>query len=201
MPRATGDQWRPVRGGVMPFRTGLSPQRWLGPSPERKRGTGPETVTPPGVGQSRLQTSRAGRRRVGGLAVTTIRTALHRKASSRFGAAGAEARGSVEDPASRAPFSPFGRAFPKPRTPKRAARMRAAGSSVCRSGKAPSACPPQRRMAGTLRFARPTEQSRVMELRPWCLRCFPFREPLHERTRQAAGPDRTHRVRSEAHRP
>src|SRR6185312_15745347 len=44
----------------------------------------PEKVSPPGVVQSRLQTLRAGRRRVGGLAVSTIRTALVREASSRL---------------------------------------------------------------------------------------------------------------------
>src|SRR6476660_438553 len=41
-------------------------------------------VSPPGVVQSRLQTPRAGRRRNGGLAATTIRAALHRKASLRL---------------------------------------------------------------------------------------------------------------------
>jgi hypothetical protein len=59
-------------------RPGMSrpPQRWLGPASDLK-------VRPPGVVRSRLQTPRAGRRRNGGLAVTT-RTALDREAPSRL---------------------------------------------------------------------------------------------------------------------
>ena len=52
----------------------------------RRRGRRPETVSPPGVAQSRLQTSRAGRRRMGGLAALRSDGAF-RKASSCLTAA------------------------------------------------------------------------------------------------------------------
>jgi hypothetical protein len=119
------------------------PQRWKG-SPAQAEGA--RKVSPPGVVRSRLQTSRAGRRRDGGLAVSTIGRRFIEKSRPACVSREAQARGSVVDPAFRA--TPHGAAKPKAqpaRHDKRAAERWLFGRSD------PALCFLQR--PATLRFS------------------------------------------------
>jgi hypothetical protein len=75
---------------------GMSPQRWIGSA--APQGKEPERSVHRGSLSIRLPTPRAGRRRNGGLAVTTNRAALFEKHRSACVSREAQARGSARTP-------------------------------------------------------------------------------------------------------
>jgi hypothetical protein len=84
----------------------------------RRKPRKPEKVSPPGVVRSRLQTSRAGRRRDGGLAVSTIGRRFFEKHRPACVSREAQARGSGIDPASRAALTFLAVLFGMRRSPR-----------------------------------------------------------------------------------
>ena len=79
----------------------------------RRRARPPETVSPPGVVQSRLQTSRAGRWRNGGLADYQTGRGFIEKHRPACVSREAQARGSARTPASRAALTFRRRSYPQ----------------------------------------------------------------------------------------
>jgi len=110
--RRSARHWGPMAagaGGAIPQRIGLSPQRWIG-------GLGDEQgrlkrQVHRGSCRAGFETPRAGRRRVGGLAVTTNRAALFRKASLRLRLARGASPRVRRGPGVPRALPVFGRAF------------------------------------------------------------------------------------------